>query len=71
MKNALDGMLQSSLLCYKKFRKDLKEITFYFNLYNPFVANRIVKSKQRTVTWHIENLKSSHIDSRVNNKFLT
>jgi hypothetical protein len=45
MKKALCGMLQSSLLYYKKFWKDLKEIKFKINPYNPCVANRIVKGK--------------------------
>jgi hypothetical protein len=63
-------MLQSSLLYYKKFRKDLEEIEFVVNPYDPCVANRMVKGKQHTVTWHVDDLKSSHIDSKVNEEFL-
>jgi hypothetical protein len=70
MKKALYGMLQSSLLYYKKFQKDLKEIGFIVNPYDPCVANRMVKGKQHTVTWHVDNLKCSHVDSKVNDKFL-
>jgi hypothetical protein len=33
-------------------------------------VNRIVKGKQHTVTWHIDDLKSSHVDPQVNDKFL-
>jgi hypothetical protein len=43
---------------------------FEINLYNPCVANRIIKGKQHTVSWHVDDLKSSKIDSKVNNKFL-
>jgi Reverse transcriptase (RNA-dependent DNA polymerase) len=70
MKKALYGMLQSSLLYYKKFRKDLEGQGFVINPYDPCVANRTIKGKQQTVTWHVDDLKSSHVDPRVNDKFL-
>jgi hypothetical protein len=63
------GMLQSLLLYYKKFRKDIKSIGFEVNPYDPCVANCIVKGKQHTVSWHVNDLKSSHVDSTVNDKF--
>jgi hypothetical protein len=50
MKKALYGMLQSSLVYYKKFRKDLEEIRFIINPYDPCVVNKMVKGKQHTVT---------------------
>ena len=71
MIKALYGMLQSSLLYYKKFRKDLEEIGFEINPYDPCVANRIIKGKQQTVTWHVDDLKSSHVDPKINDEFLT
>ena len=40
MLKALYGMLQSSLLYYRKFRKDIEEIGFTVNEYDPCVANR-------------------------------
>jgi len=67
---ALYGMLQSSLLYYKKFRKDIESIGFRVNPYDPCVANRMVNGKQHTVTWHVDDLKSSHVDPKVNDKFL-
>jgi hypothetical protein len=70
MIKALYGMLQSSLLYYKKFRKDIESIGFKLNPYDPCVANRIVNGKQHTVTWHVDDLKSSHVDSKVNDQFL-
>ena len=70
MKKALYGMLQSSLLYYKKFRKDLEEIGFIINPYDPCVANRMIQGKQHTVTWHVDDLKSSHIDPKINDQFL-
>ena len=36
------GMLEASILWYKKFRGDLEGIGFEFNDYDPCVANRMV-----------------------------
>jgi hypothetical protein len=71
MIKALYGMLQLLLLYYKKFCKDLEEIGFEINPYNPCIANRVVNNKQHTVTWHVDDLKSSHVDPKVNDKFLS
>jgi hypothetical protein len=57
-------------LWYKKFRKDLEEIGFVFNPYDPCVANRWVDHKQQTVKFHVDDLMSSHVDSKVNDDFL-
>ena len=62
-------MLQAALLWYKKFRRDLEEIDFVFNPYDPCVANRIVDKKQHTVRFHVDDLMASHIDPKVNDKF--
>jgi hypothetical protein len=70
MLKAIYGMMQLSLLYYKKFRKEIKSIGFIINPYDPCVANRIVNGTQQTVCWHVNDLKSSHIDSQVNDKFL-
>jgi hypothetical protein len=66
MLRAIYGMLQSSLLYYKKFQKDIESIGFEVNPYDPCVANRIIKGKQHTVSWHVNDLKSSHVNSTVN-----
>ena len=71
MKKALYGMLQLSLLYYKKFRKDLEEQGFKVNPYDPCVANRMINGNQHTVTWHVDDLKSSHVDPKVNDQFLS
>jgi hypothetical protein len=69
MLKALYGMLISSLLYYKKFRKDIESIGFDINPYDICVANRVVNEKQHTITWHVDDLKSSHVDPKVNDKF--
>jgi hypothetical protein len=68
MLKALYGMLISSILYYKKFRKDIESIGFEVNPYDICVANPKVNGKQ-TVTWYVDDLKSSHVDSRVNDNF--
>jgi hypothetical protein len=67
---ALYGMLEGALLFYKKLCKDLECIGFKVNPYDPCVANQTVNNKQHTVTWHVDNLKASHSDSKVNDDFL-
>jgi hypothetical protein len=70
MLKAIYGMLLSSLLYYKKFCKDIESIGFEVNPYDPCVANRIVNGKHHTVSWHVNDLKSSHVDNKVNDQFL-
>jgi hypothetical protein len=67
---ALYGMLESSLLFYKKLKNDLESIGFIVNPYDPCVANRMVNGKQHTITWHEDDLKSSHVDAKVNDDLL-
>jgi hypothetical protein len=57
-------MLKSSLLYYKKFRKYIESVGFKVNPKDPCVANRTVNGKQHTATWHIDDSKSSHVDSK-------
>ena len=63
------GMLEASLLWYKKFRRDLEGIRFEFNPYNPCVANRTIHKRQHTVRFHVDDVLSSHVDPKVNTKF--
>jgi hypothetical protein len=58
-------MLKSALLFYRKFVDDLKNYTspFVINPYDPCVANATIGGKQMTITWHIEDLKISHVDA--------
>jgi hypothetical protein len=69
MLKALYGMLQASLLYYKKFRADVESIGFEINPYDPCVANKNTNDMQHTLVWHVDDLKSSHVDSSVNDDF--
>ena len=68
---ALYGMMVASLLWYAKFRKDLESIGFEFNPYDPCVANRMKNGKQQTIRFHVDDIMSSHVDKKVNDKFLS
>ena len=57
MNMALYGMIQSSLLDYNKFVKDITKLGFKVNPYDPCVANMDVNGKQHTVTWHVDDIK--------------
>ena len=67
---ALYGMLVAAILWYQKLRKDLESIRFKINPYDPCVANRMVRGKQHTVVFHVDDLKCSHVDEKVNTEFL-
>ena len=45
---------------YKKFVKSLKSKAFKLNPYDGCVANKIVKGKQITICFHVDNCKISH-----------
>jgi hypothetical protein len=63
---AIYGMLKAALLWYKTFRKDLEDIGFIFNPYDPCVANKKVQGLQQTILFHVDDLKSSHKMKSVN-----
>ena len=69
VKKAIYGMLKSAILFYKKLKSDLEQIGFKINPYDPCVANRMIKGSQHTVIWHVDDLKSSHESSEVNDQF--
>jgi len=62
-------MMIASILYYKKFRKDIKSIGFEVNPYDICVANRTVNGNQDTEIRPFDDVKSSHVDPKVNDKF--
>jgi hypothetical protein len=69
MQKALYGLLRSALLFYKKLVKDLEDYGIEINPYDPCVANMMIHGKQMTVTWHVDDLKVSHVDAFELTKF--
>ena len=66
---AIYGMLETELHWYRKFRKDLKSINFVFNDYDPFVVNRFVSKGQHTIHFYVDDILSSHLNGKINDKF--
>jgi len=65
LKKALRGMLQAVLLFSKLLSNTLQEWGFTINKYDQCVANKIIRGKQCTIVWHIDDLKISHVDKDV------
>jgi hypothetical protein len=68
--NVMYGILQAALLFCEKLVNDLKTIGFEVNPYDPCVANRMVNGIQHTVTWYVDDVKSSVADPAVNDEFI-
>jgi hypothetical protein len=62
LQKALYGCLRSALLFYLKLLKDPEGNGFKLNPYDPCVANKMINGKQFTITWHVDDLKLSHVD---------
>jgi len=58
--NAVYGTMVAALLYYKKFVKSLKSQAFKLNPYDGCVANKIVKGKQITICFDVDDCKISH-----------
>jgi hypothetical protein len=56
---------------YQQFKTDLENVGFQFNPYNPCIADRRWKGLPDSVNFQVDDLKSGHIDPKVNNTFLT
>lgn len=68
--NALYGTMIASLLYYRKFVKSLTDIGFTINPYDPCVANKMIEGKQMTICWHVDDLKASHVKSRIMDRII-
>ena len=42
----------------------MEEFGFEVNPYDPCVANKMINGSQMTMTWHVDDIKISHKDSR-------
>ena len=67
---ALYEMLRAALLFYKRLRKDLKNMGFEINSYDPCMTNMMVNGAQCTVCWHVDDLNVSHVNEAVITAFL-
>eukprot|EP00957_Ditylum_brightwellii_P152089 11580058-Ditylum_brightwellii.AAC.1 len=68
MITALYGILVSLILFYKKFRKDTEKVRFKVNPYNICIINHVISGSKPTISSHVDDIKASHVDSKVNNQ---
>ena len=61
LNKALYGLIQIALLFYEKLMGDLVSKGFKVNDYDPCVANKGINGHRMIVTWHVDDLKVSHI----------
>ena len=71
MLQAMHGLLISVILFHKKFRTSIKCKGFKVNPHDPCVMNKEAHGSQMMIMWHVDDMKSSHIDSKVNDSFTT
>ena len=62
---ALYGMIESALLWYTLFMEVLQKEGFVLNPYDSCVANKVIKGKQCTVGWYVDDNILSHVDPKV------
>jgi hypothetical protein len=63
--NVVYGTMVAALLYYKKFVKSLTKQGFKLNPYDGCIANKIVKGKQITICFHVDDCKISHECTKV------
>ena len=69
MIKVLYDMMITSVLCYKKFCKDIESIGCEVNPYDNNVANKMVDGKQYRITWHVDDVKTSYVNTKLNEEF--
>ena len=62
---ALYGTLRTALIFWHKLTSKLVEWGFVINLYNWCVANKQINGQQCTLVWLVDDMKISHVNSKV------
>jgi hypothetical protein len=66
LQKALYGTLQAALLFWENLSSFLiDELEFTANPYDKCVVNKMIKGKQCTIIWHVDDLKLSHVQQDV------
>ena len=58
---ALYGTLRAARLFWELMSRKLQEWGFTINPYDSCVANKQINGSQCTITWHVDDLKISHV----------
>ena len=71
LNKALYGTLQAALLFWQNLSGFLiKKLGLEANPYDFCVVNKIIDGSQCTISWHVDDLKISHVDGNVNQDIL-
>jgi hypothetical protein len=70
LQKALYGTLSAAMLFWKDLSGHLRRNGFKPNPYDSCVMNKMFNGKQCTVLWHVDDLKISHVDGKVNEEVL-
>ena len=62
---AIYGCLKSGLLWYDLYSTTLKKEGYILNRYDRCIANKMIRGKQCTMGWYVDDNKLSHVDSNV------
>ena len=62
--------IKLGMLWYNLFSETLCKIGFDLNSYDLCVANKFVSGKNCTITWYVDNLKISHVESSIEDDFI-
>ena len=60
----------ASLPYYCKFTKNLRDVQFKINPYDPCVANKMIDGQQMTICYHVDRFKFSHYRIKVNDRMI-
>ena len=62
---ALYGTLRAALIFWRKLTSKLVEWGFTINPYDWCVANKQINGQQCTLVWHVDDMKISHVDTKI------
>ena len=62
---ALYGMLRAARLFWETLSGKLQEWGFTIHPYDSCVTNKDINGQQCTITWHVDDLKISHVEEQV------
>ena len=69
--NEIIGTMVAGLLYYHKFADSLDKRGFVMKPYDPCVWNKMIKGKQCTICFRVNNCKIAHVNSKVINDIIT
>ena len=62
---ALYGCIKFTLLWYELFTRELREMGFKLNPFDKCVANKMIKGKQCTIAWWVDDNCLTHLSDKV------